>query len=152
MLTKDGILIIGNEDTIKPGLLEVDFLASSLGAMTRFNGANDGYSRYSGSGPLEGGLICYFALYFYDGILDMVIWTPKWPGTGNSWAEWSEEEELRVKELNDRLLEQYLGPPPYSYAWGSIESDYDMKGGSSGIVMKMLEKEGINREASLPSE
>ena len=36
------------------------------------------------------------------------------------------------------LLKHYLGPPPYNYEWGTIESYYDARGGSSSIVMNYV--------------
>lgn len=134
MIMKNGVITVSGEH-IGPGLLEQDFLRSSLNAASHLEGANDGYTRYRGRGTLENGLSCFFTLIFYKGVLRLMTWKPVWSGTPTSWRDWSENEELKIKELNDELLKKYLGPPPYKYGWGTIESDYDARGGSSSIVI-----------------
>ena len=50
--------------------------------------------------------------------------------------DWSEENELARKRLHDDWLASTLGMPPYSYAWGLLESDYDSKGCASSIIVR----------------
>jgi len=142
VINRHGILHLNGENLIAPGLRETDFTRSSLGAAGRF-GANDGYSRYHRvSGALDNGLTCAATVIFYEGVLNSLSFAPLWPGAARSWAEWSEAGELRVKALNDQLLREYLGPPPYVYAWGTIESDYDPKSGGSSIVVRYHHSHG----------
>ena len=57
----------------------------------------------------------------------------------SSWREWSEAGQLRVRDQNNQLLVDYLGPPPYVFTWGRLTSDYDPKSGSSGIFVQYKE-------------
>lgn len=136
MLTRNGIIILSKGAKLMPGMLEVDFLKSPLGLEADSLGENDNYSRYRVSTSMKDNLIAHLLVVFHRGLLKMILLRPKWPGTGSSWAEWSEEEELRIQELNSKLLEQYLEePPPYNYQWGSVVSAYDPRGGFSSIVI-----------------
>jgi len=134
MITKNGIVMISGEH-INPGLSEQDFLRSFHNADPHFEGKNDGYTRYRCGGMLEDGLNCAFMLIFYNGILEWMICKPVWLAAPTTWHDWSETEERKIKALNDDLLKKYLGPPPYVYDWGTIESDYDARSGSSSIVI-----------------
>jgi len=49
--------------------------------------------------------------------------------------EWTEAGELQRKAAHDKWLRQELGKPPYRYAWGSIDSEYDAKGCVSEIIL-----------------
>lgn len=55
---------------------------------------------------------------------------------GSSWADWSEENELKRKAIHDAWLEKELGEPPYKFAWGTVASDYDARSGNSSIVVR----------------
>lgn len=57
-------------------------------------------------------------------------------GSVPSWTNWSEDEELKRKDLHDNWLEKNIGMPPYKYAWGEISSNYDPRSGSSMITIK----------------
>jgi len=52
----------------------------------------------------------------------------------NHWENWSEDNELKRKELHDKWLEENLGIPPYAYDWGTVSSTYDSRAGSSSIT------------------
>lgn len=136
MITNDGFLVLSSQYVIGPGLREAAFLESILGGDAQFRGSNDGWSRYKGRGLLDNGLECHFTTYFYASILKKVTWRIKWPGVPTGWRNWDERQELKVKELNDEVLIQWLGPPPYSYSWGEITSYYDPRSGSSGVLIK----------------
>jgi hypothetical protein len=41
-----------------------------------------------------------------------------------------------MKERHDRLLRDQLGPPPYRFGWGEIESVDDPRGQHPGIVVR----------------
>lgn len=139
MLDRNGILHLSGEDTLGPGLREADFLRSPLGQASKSNGSNDGWSRYHVEGDLDNGLMCSAGLYFFDGRLRHINFQPHWPGRARGWRNWSEEGELRVRDQNNQLLAEYLGPPPYVFAWGSIWSGYDPKGGFSSIFVSYQE-------------
>jgi hypothetical protein len=63
--------------------------------------------------------------------IDMVKFTPyTW---SNPADEWSQEKAINRKLKNDKYLNNNLGPPPYKYEWGCIESCYDPRSCSSLI-------------------
>jgi hypothetical protein len=51
-----------------------------------------------------------------------------------SWADWSEENELKKQLEYEAWLEREIGSAR-SFEWGTINSYYDAKGGSSGIII-----------------
>ena len=51
-------------------------------------------------------------------------------------APWSQEAELRRKEANDNWLISKGLTPGKTYAWGSVWSGYDPRGGSSSAVLR----------------
>lgn len=135
MITKDGFLNLSSMSVIGPKLLETSFLNSALSSTAPLDSGNDGWTRYRGKALLDNGQECSFTLFFDRGVLKRVSWRPKWPGAPTSWKDWTEEGELKVNELNNQLLLQVLGPPPYEYEWGRISSSYDPRSGSSNIVV-----------------
>jgi len=48
---------------------------------------------------------------------------------------WDRDCELRRKAYHDAWLKTELGDPPYEYLWGTVDSTFDEKGMSSGIVI-----------------
>lgn len=57
-------------------------------------------------------------------------------GSVPTWTNWSQDEELKRKDMHDKWLENNIGKPPYKYLWGEISSDYDPRSGSSMITIK----------------
>jgi hypothetical protein len=49
--------------------------------------------------------------------------------------EWTVERELERKAKHEEWLQVALGPPPYSYPWGRVVSDFDPKGLTSEIII-----------------
>jgi hypothetical protein len=70
---------------------------------------------------------------FDDGVLDRVFLAMEMPSDES--GEWSELVEHQRKERHDSWLRSELGEPPYKYAWGSVESEYDSKGCASEIIV-----------------
>ncbi len=54
---------------------------------------------------------------------------------GTDWSNWSQKAELARKLAHDVLLEHDLGNAR-DFAWGSVESVFDAKGGGSLIVIR----------------
>ncbi len=133
MIHKDGNIVINGKIAIYPSLTEVAFLSSDLGKVAELRLSNAGYHTYRAAGTLENGMDCYLSVTFFEGILDSVNLSPDWPGSPQSWAEWSLASELDKKAKNDTLLDKTLGLPPYAFSWGKVESSYDQKSGGSGI-------------------
>lgn len=53
----------------------------------------------------------------------------------NSWDNWSEEKEIKKKEVYENWLNDSIGSNR-QFWWGNIATYYDSKGGNSGILMK----------------
>ena len=53
----------------------------------------------------------------------------------SGWDDWYEEKEIEIKKQQDVLLKDNLGNPPYEYQWGSLESVFDQRSGSSHIIL-----------------
>ena len=64
-----------------------------------------------------------------------------------SWAEWSEEKEVKKFERNNKFLAEILGSDfiltnashamiEYEYRWGKVTSAYDQRSASSVITIK----------------
>lgn len=136
MITKEGVVIISREVALFPGLSENQFTQSSVGSCATSDGSNDGFTRYFANGYWSDAQPISMHLVFSKGVIKLVSISPKWPETPTSWSDWNEENQLRIKQRNDHLLREFLGPPPYKYDWGCIESDYDLRGGFSSIVIK----------------
>jgi hypothetical protein len=57
---------------------------------------------------------------------------------GESWDDWTEQKELARKAEHDGWLDATLGTAR-QFAWGSVSSTYDAKGGGSSIVVTYQE-------------
>jgi hypothetical protein len=49
--------------------------------------------------------------------------------------EWTATLELDRKSKHDKWLSAELGLPPYEYAWGRVDSEFDEKGCVSEIIV-----------------
>lgn len=49
--------------------------------------------------------------------------------------DWVEDREQQRKAKHDAWLRAALGEPPYEYAWGQVQSDFDPRGWSSEILV-----------------
>jgi hypothetical protein len=133
---KEGILMVSGESIIRPNLKEADFVSSSLGAKAKLIVANEGFRTYRLEGILKNGIECGITLTFQEGILKTATLIPRWSEAPKKWADWSLDKELEYKEMNDRLIRESLGSPPYQYEWGNVSSTYDAKSGYSVIVFQ----------------
>ena len=80
----------------------------------------------------------YFIITFYfdNDILKMLdfIVSDKLIVAG-SWDDWSEKKELKNRDYYNDWLTKEIGSNR-QYAWGTVNSFYDSKGGFSSIVLK----------------
>lgn len=135
MIQKDGQILLDGKIAIYPSLTEAAFLSSDLGKVAELRLSNAEFHRYHAVNVLENGMDCFLSVTFFEETLTSASLSPNWPGSPQSWAEWSLESELDKKEKNDALLGQTLGPPPYAFSWGKVESSYDQKSGGSSIFV-----------------
>jgi hypothetical protein len=49
--------------------------------------------------------------------------------------EWTMDNEMKRKAVHDAWLQSEIGKPPYKYAWGKIDSEFDAKGCVSEIII-----------------
>lgn len=73
-------------------------------------------------------------LYFEDEKLYQILLTASEHEIGQGWQSWSEEMEKSRKEYYSVVLEQLLGTMR-RFPWGSIETSYDGKSGSSCMIV-----------------
>lgn len=52
-----------------------------------------------------------------------------------TWADWTEENELNKKELYEKWLTDNLSRKR-KFKWGKIETYYDPRGGTTGMIIK----------------
>lgn len=53
-----------------------------------------------------------------------------------TWNNWSKNKVLKIKDKNDKWLENNIGKSPYKYSWGEISSNYDPRSCSSMITIR----------------
>lgn len=114
--------------TIGPHLSRQEFLRTSLGATATLGVVNAGWVTLHFQPEPQ----IRASLSFKDDrlvVLDAAMSMP----TGE--VAWDRECELRRKSYHDAWLKSDLGDPPYKYLWGTVDSCFDEKGMSSGIVI-----------------
>lgn len=85
-----------------------------------------------------------FVLCLRNGTLDRVEFCVDSNDLPSSWSNWSEEGELKRKQLNEELLFRIFNdgvkrnkfPERYDFTWGHIISVYDQKSGGSDIILR----------------
>ena len=77
-------------------------------------------------------------IYFYDELLESVSITSVDDNSSESRSDWSEENELKRKEIHDQWLKNLLVNTSSHYAWGGVWSGYDPKAGFSSIEIRYL--------------
>lgn len=70
---------------------------------------------------------------FEEQQLRSVAWLFELPAEKKS--DWTEKSELERKERHDSWLRDELGAPPYRFAWGTVDSDYDQRACVSDIIV-----------------
>lgn len=120
---------------VGPSLTREQFLASPLASQCRELVRNEPYCSFALPTIDFGGhpLIC--SLWFRGSVLQRVEICCAAPEFGTSWSDWSEEREMARKRFHDSLLVSVLGPDwsRQRFSWGTVDSDYDLKGGFSSI-------------------
>lgn len=85
-----------------------------------------------------------FSLCFKNGNLDSVYFCVDSNDLPTSWSNWSEEGELKRKNLNEELLceifccdiKQNSLPSEYHFTWGNVTSYYDPRSGGSSVILR----------------
>jgi hypothetical protein len=115
--------------SVNPGTSREAFLTSGLGKDAEVFVENEPYVTYR-IRP-EPGVTA--TLSFKGTTLESVGWLFDLPAERE--RDWTEALEMERKRLHDDWLLSELGSPPYRYAWGGIESDFDPRGCASDIIL-----------------
>ena len=121
---------------IGPTLTRENFLISPLASLSRVAVKNEPHCSFNAKAQKIAGHPFIITLYFKRSTLTNLELFADDDQFGTSWDDWSEEKELERKKFHETWLKSVLGDPPYHYDWGSVESHYDAKGGSSSISIK----------------
>jgi hypothetical protein len=64
-------------------------------------------------------------------------------GTGLSWADWSEADEISKKDRLTALVDRiYAATPPLRFDWGILECTFDARAGSSQVIASFAPTRG----------
>jgi len=130
-----GELTLGENSMWRPSLHLKDFLNSSWADDCKTGVKNAGFESYHLRTIDEGQEIA-LTLTFFQGILSQLSFACIEGST--SWADWSVQNALKLKEKHDQILLRCLGAPPYKFPWGEIWSSYDPRSGSSAVGVRYL--------------
>ncbi len=114
--------------TIGPYLSRQEFLQMELGAAATLGVVNAGWVTLHTQPEPQ----IYASLAFKNDRLIKLDVTMVMP-TGE--AAWDRACEMRRKAYHDAWLRSELGAPPYEYLWGTVDSFFDERSLSSGIVI-----------------
>tara|TARA_B110001469_G_scaffold41615_1_gene41128 strand:- start:325 stop:738 length:414 start_codon:yes stop_codon:yes gene_type:complete len=120
----------------RPGLLEEEFLSSRFGDEAEEDIFNGEYHSFDLESLNVEGTLFGARIFFKGGKLWML--NLRKVTRQVSWSDWSEAQELQVKQEHDRFLSENLGEGERSFKWGKIESVFDGKSGVSWIVLRYL--------------
>jgi hypothetical protein len=127
---RDNGAIEFSSGVIAPTMSRAQFLSSPIGRSSRKSLANAQWQQFAIEPEPDIG-----ATVLFDGeAIERVIVAIRLPSekTGNDWNERVEHDR---KRHHDAWLSAHLGEPPYQYAWGQVESEYDSKGCASAIII-----------------
>lgn len=105
------------------------FLESSIGRAARESLTNANWSHFE-IDPEES----WAGTVIFDGdAVDRIFLSMKLDSENPE--SWTVEREKARQAIHDKWLQGELGPPPYSYSWGRVVSDFDPKGLASEIII-----------------
>lgn len=133
------IFIAGGTSKIRKGLNKDEFINSSLFKEVLQQQEHTFTNYYLK--PQQIGNDKFIIVLFFNpsNILDSISIGLTRDGEIPSWENWSESEELKLKNEHDKWLEKNIGKSPYKYPWGEISSNYDPRSGSSSIIIRYYE-------------
>ena len=131
--TEDGTISFAS-GTITPRLGRKDFLHSPVASGAKEFLINEPFASYLIAPEMNIATTVQFA----GDVLETVSILFEIPG--ESTDNWSEALELERKRIHDAWLRNELGPPPYTFGWGKITSDYDPRACESDILLAYGER------------
>jgi hypothetical protein len=123
-----GEIVLESGTVLSPRTTRSDFLRSPEGAASSMLVRNEPWCSFKFAVPAESLVLAVFFNGESIQAMHLAI-------VDADSAPWSHEAELRRKEANDRWLLSKGLTPGKTYAWGSVWSGYDPKGGSSSAVL-----------------
>jgi hypothetical protein len=134
--TTTGRLLLDGIHAITPTLTLAAFQASPLARGGQSIGVAAAWRGFFVGRHAIFGDPCTVTLQFHGQRLQAVSFVVVDPVPPSSSEEWSIDEALATKARQDAWLAAKVGPPPYAYAWGVIESVYDPRSVSSSIFVR----------------
>ncbi|WP_437981364.1 hypothetical protein [Sorangium sp. So ce117] len=131
----EGTLELESGLVLSPALSRSEFLASSVGMGSAVLVRNEPWCSFRFE---EGAESVVLAVFFKAEVLESVHITVVDPTFGTGWDDWSQEKELQRKAANDQWLLAHGLTPGEHYAWGSVWSGFDPRGGSSSAVIRYV--------------
>ena len=119
-----------------PHLSRAEFLSLPVGKSARIVVKNEPFCSYSIGTYEISGLVFTVTVYFYNELLESISMSSTNDKLSTSWSDWSEEKELKRKEIHDAWLKNLLGRASSHYKWGEVWSGYDSKAGFSSIEIR----------------
>jgi hypothetical protein len=114
---------------IDPGQQRDAFLATPLGRTATLSLENANWTNYKVR-P-EAGVV---ATLLFDGArLDRVFMMMEIPADESE--AWTQDLELKRKQVHDQWLKAEFGSGPYDYSWGRIVSEFDQRDCASEIIV-----------------
>ena len=114
---------------ITGGLSRPEFLSSPVGAGAEVRKINEPFVTYR-IRP-ESGIIA--SIRFRENSLELV--SVLFEMQDDTEANWTREREFKRKAVHDKWLLEEIGPPPYQFSWGEVESLFDEKACVSDIIV-----------------
>lgn len=115
--------------TLRRGETRENFLAAYAGANAQLMVENQGWSTYRFSPDQK----VFFAVQFKNCVIEQICIA--FALNENDPNLWTVESEAARKLLNDQMLREEIGAPPYRFSWGQIESVSDPRSGASQIIV-----------------
>lgn len=128
-----GVFYFPSGESLGPSTTRNAFLATALGRGSTVLTENEPWCSFRFDVEDDN---LSLATYFHGDVLDAIHLMAVGAEYGLSWDDWSEEKERARKRANDRWLGDTGLTPGKRYAWGSVWSDYDPKGGFSSAVVR----------------
>jgi hypothetical protein len=135
---KSGELVLASSGVrLGPAWSRTRFLESEIGRQATTSLVNEPWARYALELPTGeiGPFPATVQLQFNGEKLYWLTVMDGSPEFGESWDDWSRENEQARRAAHDRWLES-CGAPPRRYPWALVWSDFDDKAGFSSIVIR----------------
>lgn len=133
-----GELILASSGVrLGPALTRTRFLESPLGRQAATSLINEPWARYAlelAPGDI-GPFPATVQVQFNGETLAWITVLDGSPEFGESWDDWSRENEMARRAAHDRWLTS-CGAPPGRYPWALVWSDFDDKSGFSSVVIR----------------